>query len=620
VDWKGWLIRQWKESDRLTAALWAVVLGAVVMRSLPGWTNPAWGNDYGIYFGITQDFVDHPQFFRPYTGWGTSYVYFPVLYATTAAVHGLTGLDVAFLMPKVAPVFGGLTALVVYLIVKNLFGKREAALLSAAFLAANPFQLYQTSHAAPMTMGHFFLCLSILLFIMHRKDRFWTGPLYISTAILIGSHHLGTYFYILFVFTALLWRNLQSDKWTENLREELFYFLATVTLTFCYWILIATPVFRADFASALPIGSWTTVGLFYILVAGTFALIPLLRRSERFRRFVGWKLWWPTPREDAVKVGATAAACIAFSAVFTFIPIYGSNFTFLPAATAFLLPLFVVLGLSVVGYRYLDRFPDRAYVKAWLLSITASFLFALITRNQAIYSFRHLEYFAYPLSILAGAAAWEMWGYLKLGAGCRVQGAGETQGAGGRVQGAGDGAQGPRVQWSSKQRWFALGVVALVLASGATAYSVQSTTSQYEESISPEVFEAADWMKENVHTNLTVASDHRVSQIVWSRGFKVTSDEAYWIFFAENWTGALGELNGTGKTYGKVGFVVIDDVMRGKGVQSNLNETPRPITDTYYAKFSQEPFKLLYRAQGAAGSRWAEVYGVDWSYIDRAIG
>lgn len=233
MDWKGWLIRQWKESDRLTAALWAVVLGAVVMRSLPGWTNPAWGNDYGIYFGITQDFVDHPQFFRPYTGWGTSYVYFPVLYATTAAVHGLTGLDVAFLMPKVAPVFGGLTALVVYLIVKNLFGKREAALLSAAFLAANPFQLYQTSHAAPMTMGHFFLCLSILLFIMHRKDRFWTGPLYISTAILIGSHHLGTYFYILFVFTALLWRNLQSDKWTENLREELFYFLATVTLTFC---------------------------------------------------------------------------------------------------------------------------------------------------------------------------------------------------------------------------------------------------------------------------------------------------------------------------------------------------------------------------------------------------
>jgi hypothetical protein len=605
-----WARRQWKESDRLTAVLWAVVAGAIIIRSVPGWIYPAWGSDYGIYFGITQDFVESPQFFRPYTGWGTSYVYFPVLYATTAAVHGLTGLDIAFLMPKVAPAFGGLTILVLYLTVKSLFQNREVALLAAAFLAANPFQIYQTSHAAPLTMGHFFLCLSVLFFVMHRKDRFWTGPLYLSTALLVGSHHLGTYFYILFLFTALVWRNLQSKEWTENLKEELFYFLATVTLTFCYWILVATPVFRADFASALPIGSWTTVGLFYLLVACVFVAIPFLRRSERFRRLVAWKLWWPTPREDMVKVGATAAACVAFSAVFTFVPIYGSNFTFLPAATLFLLPLFIVLGLSVVGYRYLDRFPERACVKAWLLSTTASFLFSVITRNQAIYSFRHLEYFAYPLSIMAGVAAWEMWGYL----GKRTADGGQRTGTKPTTEGPDDG------HWNTGRKWLAVGVVALVLASAATAYSVQSTTSQFDESISPEVFDAADWMKENVHTNLTVGSDHRVSQILWTRGFKVTSDEAYWIFFAPNWTGALDELNGTGKTYGKVGFIVIDDVMKNKGVQSNLNETPRPITDAEYAKFSAEPFGLLYRARSADGSKWAEVYSVNWTFIGNAHG
>ena len=618
MDLLDWARRQWRESDRLSAVLCAVVLGAIIIRSLPGWIYPAWGSDFGIYFGITQDFVENPQFFRPYSGWGTSYVYFPVLYATTAAVSGLTGMDLAFLMPKVAPVFGGLTILLLYLIVKDLFQKRELALLAAAFLAAKPFQIYQTSHAAPLTMGHFFLCLSVLLFIMQRKDRIWTGPLYISTALLIGSHHLGTYFYILFVFTALVWRNLQSREWTQNLKEELFYFLATVTLTFCYWILIATPVFRADFASALPIGSWTTVGLFYLLVAGVFVAIPFLRRSERFRRFVEWKLWWPSPREDAVKVGATVAACVAFSAVFTFISIYGSNFIFLPAATLFLLPLFFVLGLSVVGYRHLDRYPERAYVKAWLLSTTASFFFAIVTRNTAIYSFRHLEYFAYPLSIMAGVAVWEMWGYLGKGKSKQVDMLTGKQAGGGRTgekEAEKVGSGGP-AQWTSRRKWLAAGVVALVLASGATAYAVQSTTSQFEESISPEVFEAADWMKGNIHTNLTVASDHRLSQIIWTRGFKVTSDEAYWIFFATNWTGALDELNGTGKTYGKVGFVVIDDVMRVKGVQSGLNETPRPITDEYYAKFSAEPFRLLYRSTSADGSKWAEVYGVDWTFID----
>ncbi|MBM4248177.1 MAG: hypothetical protein FJ149_01815 [Euryarchaeota archaeon] len=610
MEFLEWARRQWRESDRLSAVLWAVVIGAIAIRSVPGWIYPAWGSDFGIYFGITQDFVENPQFFRPYSGWGTSYSYFPVLYATTAAVHGLTGLDLAFLMPKVAPVFGGLTVLLLYLSVKGLFGRREVALLAAAFLAANPFQVYQTSHAAPMTMGHFFLCLSVLLFVLHRRDRFWTGPLYISTAMLVGSHHLGTYFYILFVFAAIVWRNLQSREWTENLKEELFYFLATVTLTFSYWILVATPVFRADFASALPIGSWSTVGLFYVLVAGVFAAIIFLRRSERFRRFVAWKLWWPTPREDAVKVGATVAACAGLSALFTVVPIYGSNFTFLPAATAFLLPLFFILGLSVAGYRYLDRFPDRAYVKAWLLSTTASFLFAVMTRNQAIYSFRHLEYFAYPLSIMAGVAVWEIWGYMgKAGRQRGSKAAGKDQGTLGAKGEAGDRTPG--------RKWFALGVAALVVASAATAYSVQSTTSRFEESISAEVFEAADWMQENVHTNLTVASDHRVSQIIWTRGFKVTSDEAYWIFFAENWTDALDELNGTQRTYGRVGFVVIDDVMREKGVQSNLNETPRPITDLHYAKFSQEPFRLLFRARSADGSKWAEVSAVDWGYIEK---
>jgi 4-amino-4-deoxy-L-arabinose transferase-like glycosyltransferase len=419
----AWAGAQLKGSDKVTCLLWATVIGAIIIRSIPGWLYPAWGPDYGIYFGITQDFIDNPQFFRPYSGWGTSYSYFPVLYGVTAAVHGLTGLDLEFLMPKVAPIFGGLTVLLLYLIIKELFKNREVALASAAFLAANPFQIFQTSHAAPLTMGHFFMCLCILLFVLQRRSRFWTGPLYISTALLIGSHHLTTYFYILFLFTVLVIRNLGAREWTAHLKEDIFYFLATVTLTFCYWILIATPVFRADFASALPIGSWTTVGLFYILVAAVFGAIPYLRKWKPFQKFVAWKLGWPTPREDALKVGVTVGICTGFSILFTFIYIFGTNFILLPAATSFLMPLFFTLGLSVAGYRYLDRFSEAAYAKAWLISILASFIFAVVTRNTAIYSFRHLEYFAYPLSILSGVAVWEIWNYLGKGTGSRVPGA-----------------------------------------------------------------------------------------------------------------------------------------------------------------------------------------------------
>jgi hypothetical protein len=456
------------------------------------------------------------------------------------------------------------------------------------------------------------------LFVLQRRSRFWTGPLYISTALLIGSHHLTTYFYILFLFTVLVIRNLGAREWTAHLKEDIFYFLATVTLTFCYWILIATPVFRADFASALPIGSWTTVGLFYILVAAVFGAIPYLRKWKPFQKFVAWKLGWPTPREDALKVGVTVGICTGFSILFTFIYIFGTNFILLPAATSFLMPLFFTLGLSVAGYRYLDRFSEAAYAKAWLISILASFIFAVVTRNTAIYSFRHLEYFAYPLSILSGVAVWEIWNYLGKGTGSRVPGAVRDDEPLSSVV-TRPPAPGTRHPTSMRNAFLA-GIAVLIVASASTAYAVQSTTTQFEESISDQVMEAADWMKETVHTNLTVASDHILSQIIWTRGFNVTSDEAYWIFLAANWTGALDELNGTNKTYGKVGYVFIDDIMRTKGVQSNLNESPRPITDELYAKYSAEPFELIHRTANADGTKWAEVYAVNWTFIDNKIG
>mgnify|MGYP006992556920 CR=1 FL=1 len=105
--------------------------------------NAAWGSDYGIYYGITDDFLKHPQLFRPYSGWGTSYVYFPVLYIVTAIFQGITGLGLDFLMPRVAPIFGGLTVPLLYLIVKEIFGAASAS----------PFPWNRSSLSSEATTG-----------------------------------------------------------------------------------------------------------------------------------------------------------------------------------------------------------------------------------------------------------------------------------------------------------------------------------------------------------------------------------------------------------------------------------------------------------------------------------
>ena len=135
---------------------------AIIIRSIPAWTNAAWGCDFGIYYGQTLKFVESGgSWYNPYFGWGSSYNYFPVLYAITGFVHWITGIEVIVLMPKLIPIFGGLTVFIFYFIVNSLIKDRKIALLSCLFLAVLPFHVYQTSHASPITMGHFFMMLSL---------------------------------------------------------------------------------------------------------------------------------------------------------------------------------------------------------------------------------------------------------------------------------------------------------------------------------------------------------------------------------------------------------------------------------------------------------------------------
>ena len=94
---------------------WLLVITgiAIIIRSLPAWTNTAWGCDFGIYYGLTNSFIETKELFNEYVGWGNSYQYFPVLYAATGIAHWITGIDVLVLMPKLAPIFGGLAVLVI---------------------------------------------------------------------------------------------------------------------------------------------------------------------------------------------------------------------------------------------------------------------------------------------------------------------------------------------------------------------------------------------------------------------------------------------------------------------------------------------------------------------------
>ena len=145
--------------------LFIITVLAIIIRSLPGWINTAWGCDFGIYFGITKSMAQSGTLFPFYAGWGGSYNEFPVLFALNSFAHRLTGIEIIDLMPKLTPIFGGLSVLLFFFIVRKLSDNRKIAILSTLFFAFLPFHVYQTSHASlPKIQGEYEVCHSIINF------------------------------------------------------------------------------------------------------------------------------------------------------------------------------------------------------------------------------------------------------------------------------------------------------------------------------------------------------------------------------------------------------------------------------------------------------------------------
>ena len=54
------LIRNW--------VFWVIIItiAAIIIRSIPAWTNAAWGCDFGIYLGLTKSFVESGELYNHY--------------------------------------------------------------------------------------------------------------------------------------------------------------------------------------------------------------------------------------------------------------------------------------------------------------------------------------------------------------------------------------------------------------------------------------------------------------------------------------------------------------------------------------------------------------------------
>jgi hypothetical protein len=574
---------------------------AIVVRSIPAWTNAAWGGDFGIYYGLTSRFVENQQIFNEYNGWGGMYNYFPVLYLFSACGHWITGIDLLWVMPKIAPVFGGLTVLIFYFIVYELTKRKDLALLSSMFLAVIPFHVYQTSHAAPLTMGHFFMMLSMYLFLRYTDEKKYLIPLLISTVFLIMSHHLTTYFFLISIFFIVIFKSIHIDL--RGMRRDVAYVTAASGLTFGYWTFIATPVFSTFMNKGLSISSYLVILLFYVSLFGLLLGIAAAKKTtptwlHRLKKTIKFNPGFSRKRALLYFIAGFVFFLCA-EVVFLFVNFPVSGIRMRPLSIVYSIPMLLFIGFGCLGVEYLKKIQNKWFIQAWLCGILSSFVYSLVTVNTTLFPDRHVEYLTVPACLFASVGVIYFFKFRehKFSLSLRKQ-----------------------LPHPSIQVLFGFVVCGLVISNAVAVYPVYTSLEWMDESIPNETVNAIDWIKENLDTNTTlVATDLRLSKMMWAEGINATFEATNTTWTCDTWVGCIDDFDGTDHHH-LVTHVLIDDVMRDISVNVRVLQSVY-MTNESYLKFTQEPFKLVYRNQTVNQNNevihWAEVYQVNWTFIDQ---
>jgi len=566
-------------------SFWLVLITfiGILVRMLPSLFNAAWGVDFGIYYGLTNSFIDSKVFINTYNGWGDTYQYFPVLYTITGIAHWITGIETVSLISKIAPIFGGLTVPILYFITNEIVKNKKVALLSAALLSVATFHVYQTSHAAPMTIGHFFMMISILFLIKALSQKRFLIPLCVSTTLLIFSHHFSMYFYLITV-TFIIYANIfNKERKDKNNTIAFFYLIGASSAAFFYWAFVATPVFYRLMPNKMFLHPFYLIGIFYLSLCVGFLGLTYLRNRKTYQEIHKKK-----PSKVHYKNIVTyLILLISASILAAFYGIPGMTIKLTPLAVLFSVPMLLLISFSFVGLKLLKNQENGIIIVGWVFGILLSFSYSLVNPN--FFPDRHLEYLIVPLCIGAAVTTNIMYN--------------ETHAS--NIKHFMQPFLPPSIP-HHKKRVAIISVISIMcVANMMAAYASVEVLHIMDERVTDPCINSIEWMKGNL-TSAVVASDHRLSNIVWASGFNITFSDTNTTWTGENFSSCINEINRL-----NISYIVIDDIMK-ENVVFIGNGISFYMTNESYDKFSEDPFELLYRnatyTVDGEETHWVEIY------------
>jgi hypothetical protein len=564
----------------------ALLLVALVLEPNLGYA--AFGSDTGEYAYLTSHLVATGSIPHgaAYGGWGTAYPDFPGIFLLAGSGSEALSVGPFTALSVIVPAVAVLSVLPLFLLFRRLYPNDHVALLASAIGSVAMPRLFSLAHPAPLALGDFLAVAALWMFVESRRDARWFVLLAPTSAALIVTHHLSSYFFALGALGGIvlleLWR---PGLWSRRFPTREFAFVAAfVSATFAFWFYgtseFVSKVLLTGLGESPAVGFLSFEALGLVVVVGGAAAVRWRRSLPRSTR--AW-VRVPTDRSFLRDLLAIAVVVFAAAAVLVVVPLPGTSQVTKPLAILWFAPVLAIGALCAGSRRALSPARLGPFALAWLgaLGLSAAVMLGLAVVGSSFHSLavlgdlastlapdRHVEYLFLPIGLLVAVGSARL-----------VARAGNR--GGGRAAFAAS-----------------VAIVLVVAANAAIAYPPQADFGGFEEGLTHG--DAALWMWAGVGVPVgsTVASDHRLSSFLFGfDGLRATWVTTPALFTGSTWSDARAELNSSGVPNpalpAPIEYVAIDGVMYG-GVALSPSALAVPLSPAAIAWFGYAGFVPVY--------------------------
>jgi hypothetical protein len=549
--------------------LWLFALTAAVVFLFlePLLSYPVFGSDTGEYFQLSQAIASTGHLPGTYNGWGSAYPDFPGTFLLTAAVAGASGAGVFTALSLVVPTVAALSVLPLFLLFRRIFPNDTVAIVGAALASVMFPRAFSIAHPAPLALGDFLVIAALWMFVEGRRDARWYGPLALTAAALVVTHHLSSYFFVVSALGSLLVLELWKPfAWSKRFPiRELAFAGAFLAGLFAFWFAYARSFLPTVSEGAIGSGAAELL-LFEAAAVVSVVLVGVLIRWRRGWRPAPLKVRRPSDASVLRDLAIILAATFIGIGLIVYVNLPGTGQRTTPDAILFFAPVLVTLALASGTRRLMTASRLGPLAIAWLTAVGISALVAVATADPVLSPARHAEYLVIPLGLLVA-----------VGLGRLVARAGDRAG---------------RPAWVAGS----VAIVVLIAANAAIVYPPPADLGGFQEGMSYQDAALWGWTGIALPPSATVASDHRLSSMIFGfDGNYATWDSTPALFIGSNRSAAFAELQASDAPHNlrPVDAVAIDATMRS-GVALDPGQLAPPMSASAITWLSGFPFVPVY--------------------------